>query len=142
MPAGEASKHAKRRAQIRTEASSGLQTNYAMHPWNMKASSRASGAASWSRIIEAPAQDHPRLDERNFEDALKANAARPTSTRCAIHGTEMDFLMGNTCFCPDCLGVLPRRQESSGPRLDQAPPEDLPNQIRRRVRVRLRDSVL
>ena len=37
--------------------------------------------------------------------ARGADISQVTSTRCAIHGTEMDYQQGNAYFCAVCLGL-------------------------------------
>jgi hypothetical protein len=46
--------------------------------------------------------------------ALDAQAPNAVSMRCSIHGLEMDYIKGNTYFCPACLGLTDKKSPRFG----------------------------
>jgi hypothetical protein len=57
------------------------------------------------------AQPRPSINKGDAVLVMDADASHVISTRCAIHGTEMDHQQGNTYFCAVCLGLPDARAE-------------------------------
>lgn len=56
-------------------------------------------------------QPHHSIDINGAALVTVDAASHETSTRCAIHGIEMDRRQGNTYFCAECLGLPSKRHE-------------------------------
>jgi len=66
------------------------------------------------KTLEVHAQPQPNTDASDVMLNIDADVSGAVSTRCAIHGTEMDYQQGNTYFCAACLGLSDKRHSRQG----------------------------
>jgi hypothetical protein len=57
-------------------------------------------------------QPRPGINMSDAASVMDADASHVISTRCAIHGIEMDCQQGNTYFCAECLGLADERHSN------------------------------